>query len=265
MNIIGIYKIENQRNGKQYIGSSNNVNKRLTEHRRVLKNGIHHSIKLQRAVNKYGIENFTFCLLEECTEGDLLKQEQRYFDLFKPEYNILKIAGSRKGFNHSDMTKALIKKKRQNQVMGPCSELTKKKISEANKERVFTDEHKDKLSKAHKGKVLSEDHKEKIRGVSDRERMREMQKLSVKKRLEKGSYFMNIKTKEAIRKANMKIVIGFDNSGKEIYRFDSLIKTREFLNISVSTFWRKIKNNKQINNLTWKIIKDSVPSSPLTT
>jgi len=46
-------------------------------------------------------------ILEYCdgsTREDLIKREQYYIDLLKPEYNILQKAGSSLGFKHSEET-----------------------------------------------------------------------------------------------------------------------------------------------------------------
>lgn len=40
-------------------------------------------------------------LLEYCDNVDTLKREQYYMDLLKPEYNIVKIAGSTLGYKHT--------------------------------------------------------------------------------------------------------------------------------------------------------------------
>ena len=50
-----------------------------------------------RAILKYGYSNFELEILEYCDPENLIKREQYYIDLLKPEYNILKIAGSRLG------------------------------------------------------------------------------------------------------------------------------------------------------------------------
>lgn len=44
----GVYKIENKRNGKVYIGSSENVEKRLSEHLSNLLRGTHHCKEMQK-------------------------------------------------------------------------------------------------------------------------------------------------------------------------------------------------------------------------
>ena len=84
----GIYKIINQINGKFYIGSSKDLSRRKKDHFRLLKKGINHSILLQRAVNKYGLDNFIFEVIAECSEELLFTIEQKLVDDLKPEYNI---------------------------------------------------------------------------------------------------------------------------------------------------------------------------------
>src|SRR4051794_20615442 len=60
------------------------------------------------ALLKYGYSKFSVEILEYCDSMDLIKREQYYIDLLKPEYNILKIAGSRLGSIHSEETRAKI-------------------------------------------------------------------------------------------------------------------------------------------------------------
>ena len=43
--------------------------------------------------------------MNNCEINILIEREQYYLDLLKPEYNILKIAGSMLGFKHSEATK----------------------------------------------------------------------------------------------------------------------------------------------------------------
>ena len=84
----GIYKITNEINGKFYIGSTKDLNRRKKDHFRLLKKGTNHSIILQKAVDKYGIENFRFEILVECSEDLLFTIEQKLVDKLNPEYNI---------------------------------------------------------------------------------------------------------------------------------------------------------------------------------
>ena len=78
--MIGIYEIRNIINNVIYIGSSINVEKRMCMHRSLLNRGKHHSIKLQRAWNKYNSESFLFTLLKEVEEKKLKNEEQDILD-----------------------------------------------------------------------------------------------------------------------------------------------------------------------------------------
>lgn len=64
-----IYKIENQINHKVYIGKTEytNPNRRWTQHKVDSKNPQRNHRALYKAMNKYGIENFTFSVIEETT------------------------------------------------------------------------------------------------------------------------------------------------------------------------------------------------------
>ncbi len=57
------------------------------------------------ALLKYGTSNFSLDILEYCEPNILISREQYYIDTLNPEYNILKIAGSRLGCKHTFKTK----------------------------------------------------------------------------------------------------------------------------------------------------------------
>lgn len=101
----GIYKILNNLNGNFYIGSAKNLHKRKREHFNRLYNNTHPNIILQRAYNRYLVNNFEFIILENCNENILIEREQYYIDNLNPKYNICRIANSRKGTHHSQETK----------------------------------------------------------------------------------------------------------------------------------------------------------------
>lgn len=56
---------------------------------------------IARALIKYGYSNFQLEILEYCEPSNCIDREQYYIDLLKPEYNILKTAGSKLGSKHS--------------------------------------------------------------------------------------------------------------------------------------------------------------------
>jgi len=59
---------------------------------------------IYKALLVYGFENFSLEILEHCEPSNLIEREQHYLDHLKPEYNILKIAGSSIGFKHTEET-----------------------------------------------------------------------------------------------------------------------------------------------------------------
>lgn len=101
-----IYEIRNIITNDIYIGSTNNFKKRIWTHKRQLIKNKHHSIYLQRSVNKYGLNNFMFNILELAESKDLLKTEQHYIDSKNPSYNCAKSSTApMKNKKHSDETK----------------------------------------------------------------------------------------------------------------------------------------------------------------
>jgi group I intron endonuclease len=114
--IAAIYIIRNNVNNKIYVGSTNDLNRRLRNHKFLLEAGKHHSKHLQNAYNKYGKENFLFEVYKKVNENELLIEEQKVLDYLRPfgknGYNIAEIAGSpMKGKTHTDKVKAILREK----------------------------------------------------------------------------------------------------------------------------------------------------------
>ena len=59
---------------------------------------------IHKALLKYGYSEFRLDILEYCDGKEVIYREQYYLDLLKPEYNILKTAGSSLGFKHTSET-----------------------------------------------------------------------------------------------------------------------------------------------------------------
>ncbi len=84
----GIYKIINLINNKFYIGSSIDLDNRFKNHIAMLNKNTHINIKLQRAWNKYGQNNFIFHIIEFCSSNKCLELEQFYLNSIMGFYNI---------------------------------------------------------------------------------------------------------------------------------------------------------------------------------
>lgn len=76
--MIGIYKITNKINGMVYIGQSVRIERRFTEHNIPSNN----STLIDKAINEYGKENFTYEVIEECEIKDLIDREQYWINYY---------------------------------------------------------------------------------------------------------------------------------------------------------------------------------------
>ena len=91
--ISGIYVITNLINGKQYVGLSKNCYKRWNDHYSKSYCSKREDDKhkaLYMAMRKYGRENFSFQILEECSEDELCEREIfwiKKLDTYKNGYN----------------------------------------------------------------------------------------------------------------------------------------------------------------------------------
>jgi len=89
----GIYKIENNINHKVYIGCSKNIENRWYHHKfETFDNTqVQYNYTIHRAFRKYGIENFSFSIVEEITDEKLRFERERYwikyYNSYKDGYN----------------------------------------------------------------------------------------------------------------------------------------------------------------------------------
>lgn len=78
--MVGIYKITKKQNGKSYIGQSNNIDRRFSEHKTKT------DLAIDIAIHKYGIDAFNFEIIEECSLEKLDEREIywiAYYDTYK--------------------------------------------------------------------------------------------------------------------------------------------------------------------------------------
>lgn len=182
--MIGIYKITNIINGKVYIGQADDINRRWYHHK------YYYQVKdnlIYRAMRKYGIENFSFEVIEECSIEALDEREIYYIEQYNSYINAEKSNGynatlggsTSRGYRHTEETKEKIREKKKGKKL---SEETKRKIGEAlkGKNNFFYNKHfigeensmygkhhseesKQKMSKSHKGKKLTQEHKDSLK------------------------------------------------------------------------------------------------------
>ncbi len=210
--MIGIYKITNKINGKCYIGQSVDIERRLNEHKNCKVDK-----PIYRAFKKYGIDNFTFEILEECSQEELNEKEIYYINFYNSTTD-----GNGYNLEHGGEFKDIVlceeaKKKQSKSFKETISKMPKedfekwhKKIGAKHKGKTVSQEQREKISKTLKEyfkneeyrKKLSEKHKGKVLSLSTR------LKLSMAKQEQMKEY--------------AKKVLQYDLNGNLIAEYDSL-------------------------------------------
>jgi len=106
----GIYKIINNINKKVYIGQSSNIEKRWQEHISTSQHETYYNHTrslLYPAIKKYGINNFSFEIIEECKLFELDEKEIYWINYYQSNnkekgYNILSGGKQGRQFNPKD-------------------------------------------------------------------------------------------------------------------------------------------------------------------
>lgn len=138
--MIGIYKITSP-TGKIYIGQSIDIERRWLDHK-----SCYEKFPLQNSIKKHGFENHKFEIKEECSI-ELLNERERYWQEF---YNVLGPMGL-----NCKLTQTT-------DLSGSHSEETKRKIGEANKNRVFDEETKAKKLQKLRNTISSKSEEQKL-------------------------------------------------------------------------------------------------------
>lgn len=184
--MVGIYKITNTINGKVYIGQAIDIDQRWKTHRRNSLNqrSKEYNYPLYRAMRKYGIENFTFEVVEKCCNEELndkevfyIKQYNSYIHSEKSNgYNMTIGGGGTRGYILSEVSREKISmatRGENNPMYGKKGELSplfgtrfseehKQKISEALSNRKLSKETIARISKSKKGVKFSKEHRKKL-------------------------------------------------------------------------------------------------------
>ena len=222
--MIGIYKITNKINGKCYIGQSINIEQRLKDHRNCKANK-----PLYRAFKKYGIENFDFEVLEECSKEELNEKEIYYIAFYNSTTD-----GNGYNLEHGGEFKDIIL----------CEEAKKKQVENYKltiqnmPKEDFKEWHK-KIGAKHKGKTISKEQRDKIskslkeyyKDANNRKRLSENRKgkgLSLSTRLK-----ISMVQKEAMKKYCKK-VFQYDLQDNLITTYESLNAIRYKLKIPIN-------------------------------
>jgi group I intron endonuclease len=90
------------------VGSAVNLSKRFARYYNI-KQISKDNMSINKALLKYGFSGFQLEILEYCEPKYTIEREQYYMNLLVPEYNILKFAGSRLGYKHTEETLAKLR------------------------------------------------------------------------------------------------------------------------------------------------------------
>lgn len=169
----GVYVIRNTLNQHLYVGSSENIDRRIRAHKKLLERGCHHSLRLQRAWSAYGASAFEFKILELVESSRLIAREQHFIDALgafgKHGYNMLPNAGSSRGSKRPPMSEAQRLKHSERMKSYRHTEESRRKISQANKGLKRSPEHCARMAEIMSGRKLSAEtiakRSAKIRGI----------------------------------------------------------------------------------------------------
>jgi len=210
-----IYKIQNKINGLVYIGCTiSSLKKRFQEHLyRCFKTD--YKSKLYNSIKKYGVENFTIDLVDECDLNVIYETEKKYIKEFNSYHNGLNSTYGGEGclgYTHSP------------EIRKKISEGTKNGNSHKGKtyEELYGDRAEEEKMKRKKSVKLKWD------GMNEDERNNRVKK-----------------TKDAVKnnsKYSQEIINEIKNKIKNGEKFSDVKK--EYSNIS-NWFFYQIKNNKK--------------------
>lgn len=162
-----VYKHQNKTNGKVYVGIT-----MQEPEKRWGNNGINYksSPRFYSAIQKYGWDNFDHDILfENLTHDEACLKEQeliKFYNSMNREFGYNSTSGGDVFIMSEEVRQKLSQSMmgNKNGLGHPCSEEKKRKISEAQKGRTFTEEHKQKLSDAAKQRHVpcSDEKKKKL-------------------------------------------------------------------------------------------------------
>ena len=140
----GIYKIVNTATGACYVGQSQKLKKRIKEHFRLLRRGIHSNPRLQNSFNKHGADKFQAVIEVYCDdtndmdviENAFLSGEARFVE--PVVYNIADFAKApMRNRSHSEEVRARIRAGRRAASFDFRSPEYRAALSRAQRERAF--------------------------------------------------------------------------------------------------------------------------------
>ena len=154
-----IYEFTNKVNQKVYIGQASDYKQRIRSHKFNLRQN--KNTPFYNALKKYGWNNFSINIIEECEEEKLNEREIYWIEekrsLYPNGYNLLE---GGKQAKHTDITKQKISNSRKGIKF---SESHIENLKKSHIGYVMPDEQKKKISQSNKGKIISDETKNKLK------------------------------------------------------------------------------------------------------
>ena len=161
--ISAVYKITNTITNDFYIGSSNDVKRRFTEHKKPSTWKRFSNNQLYKDMKNYGIDKFEFEILAEVEPEQLKETEQQFIEKLQPAYNQINAKGlnieKRKEYQKSDKYKEYEKEYRKTDKYKEYQKEYEK--SEKRKEYKKSDKYKESRRKA-QNKYNKSDKRKKV-------------------------------------------------------------------------------------------------------
>jgi group I intron endonuclease len=208
--IIGVYKISNIKDGRYYIGHSQNIEKRFKTHKYNLKRGKHINMFLQNSYNKYGLDSFTFEIIHKFDNVEKSKEKELEYlqnlEIRKELFNLNYNNDGGDMLSHHPNKKEIIEKRsetlKENNTKLTKEELKNKFGKNGEKNGMFgkthTKEAREIFSKIHKGNTYSLGIKR------SEETCKKMSEIAKQRIGEKNPFFGKVHSEETRKKISEK-------------------------------------------------------------
>ena len=214
-NLSGVYLILNKKTLDFYIGSASTNNVYTRFYRHLINLTGSKIVKL--AVRKYGLDDFSFIVLETISEITTVKNNKNLLDLedfylksLLPNYNILTEAGSSFGYKHTEIDRIKMK-------------------------AVYSNERRNAIGSLNKGKCISRETKEKMKESA----------------ITRSPLVYSEESILNMKKKSKKITLYNIESNTVFGEYFSIVEAAKSLNCNEKTIIRSLKSEKKVLLRRW--------------
>lgn len=254
-----IYKITNNINGKSYIGltTKERPTDRYSQHRYLARHpeqetkGLGTNSILHEAMRKYGVDNFSFEIIEEVPEDVNLNEREKYWIKFYHTYvkeplcngyNLTEGGEGTPGFSRPQTIEEREKRKQSNKQFYIDHPEAREQLKKRTKKLWENEEYRKKVTESNR-KFYAE-HPDMFKGKNN--------PFYGKKHTEESK----VKIREAVAKQKKKIVQLDKNTLEEIQIFDGVRDAEAALNVSHGWLSKAAKQNKVAYGYRWKFLEE---------